>query len=121
MQVTAKISKEGKWWVALCKIEDGYEYGTQAKKLSELDDMILDAAKTVGYNPTELEVVKNSEFNTELAQYSAAATQAKEAKARLGAVARKTAATLRAQDLTVRDIAQLMGITPARVSQLLAS
>lgn len=121
MLLKANIIREGKWWIAECQLDDGYEYGTQAKNLTELDTMILDAAKTVGYNPQNLEITKTIEFDNTVAEYATIAAEEKAVKEKLGIVARKTAATLKAQNLTVRDIAQLMQISPARVSQLLAT
>lgn len=121
MKVNATIYRDGKWWVAHCAINGKFRYGTQARRLSELDEMILDAAKTIDYDPNQLEVIKKYKLDPVISQYKQASEEAKAAKERLGVVARKTAASLRKENLTVRDIANLMGITPTRVSQLLSS
>lgn len=120
MRVVATIYRDGKWWVAECAINGKFRYGTQARRLSELDEMILDAAKTIDYDPNQLEVIKKYKLDPVISQYKQASEEGKAAKEKLGIVARKTAASLRKENLTVRDIANLMGVTPTRVSQLLS-
>ncbi len=41
--IQAQAVKDGKWWVASFNL-DGRNYGTQARRIDQLQDMVADAA-----------------------------------------------------------------------------
>ncbi|WP_022867199.1 hypothetical protein [Schaalia vaccimaxillae] len=120
-QINARVERGERWWIAFFDI-DGHECGTQAKRIDQLEDMILDAASLMAERP-------KSDFSVSLAvsptKYDAIVTRYKE-HAEAAQIAEETAAqasreavkTMRQDGLPMRDIATLMGISPQRVSQL---
>lgn len=119
--ITAHAIRENGWWVAdfTC---DGKEYGTQAKRLDQLMDMVKDASALMTGRPEDTFdvhiVVDMAEYISEVEKYKEAAAQARDAEAKVAAASRSAVAKLKKANLGVRDIATLMGVSPQRVSQL---
>ena len=119
--IKADVKKQGDWWVALCTVDDGYTYATQAKRITEIPEMIIDAAVTVGYQDEEL-FVKPTYYGLEaIEEYYQVSEQARQTKEKLVYLTHSTAQTLHDKGLTNREIAYLMHLTPARVGQLLTA
>jgi hypothetical protein len=96
---------------------------TQARRLDQVEALVKDAASLLLDRP-------EGDYSVVVAPKLPSADQrkiddAKAARARLGEAeavmamaSRAAVADLRAQGMTVRDVAVLMGVTPSRVSQL---
>lgn len=112
--------RDGKWWVAEFEVE-GHPYGTQARRLDQLEGMVRDAASLMTGKPA-------AEFNVDInaqgipgevvENYRKAAQKASAAEARLSAASRQAVSTLTGAGLSMRDVGALMGLSTQRVSQL---
>lgn len=112
----AKAWRDGRFWLVEMVIADQLRM-TQARSLSEAQAMADDLLEIfAGGGRAKLEVVPPNEEL--VAQYRGASARAEEAQAALSRVARETVRALRSDGLSVRDVAQVMGISPGRVSQL---
>ena len=122
--LTARSTRSGGWWAV--EVPEVQGLFTQARRLDQVTAAVLDAAALLTGRPEsdfdvvvvpvldadDLSVVRDArERRAELAEAERAAARASRA-----AVAR-----LRAEGLTVRDVAEIMGMSPQRVSQLVAS
>lgn len=122
--LTARSTRSGGWWAV--EVPEVQGLFTQARRLDLVTAAVLDAAALLTGRPEsdfdvvvvpvldadDLSVVRDArERRAELAEAEQAAARASRA-----AVAR-----LRAEGLTVRDVAEIMGMSPQRVSQLVAS
>lgn len=118
MKINAKtIHSNDGWWVAQFEI-DGRQYGTQSKTFSGLTAMIEDVAAMLDYKNVDVELALPTELAEVVGSYKQARQRAENAKTELGLVARQTATGLKETGLSMRDIAQMLGITPGRVGQL---
>ena len=121
-QVTA--TRDGDWWSLVAANVGGREVASQSRRLDQADAAIREAialvldvdrdAFDVDITP-ELERIEVSDATLEvLALRRELAELSDRARRRTPAAI----AELRAAGLTVRDVAQLLGITPSRVSQI---
>ena len=121
-QVTA--TRDGDWWSLVASDVGGREVASQSRRLDQADAAIREAialvldveddAFDVDITP-ELERVDVSEETLEvLALRRELAELSDRARRRTPAAV----AELRAAGLTVRDVAQLLGVTPSRISQI---
>lgn len=119
--IEAEVTFRGQWWVAEFSI-DGREYGTQARHLEELEEMVQDAASLMTGEPMDHFTVQYrlaSSVEQELIEnYRRASRRAREAQENLSAAAREAVRTLRSSGIPSRDIASMMGVSVQRVSQL---
>lgn len=120
-RIQATVERGSAWWVATFMV-DGVEYGTQACRLDQIVDMVRDAASLMTGRPEtdfaveyDLADLRYAELVTE---YKDHARRAAEAEAEAASSSRRIAAALREDNLPMRDIASLMGISTQRVSQL---
>ena len=126
MKVTANAQRAGAWWAV-----DGPEVPgvfTQVKRLEQIPEMVADAVATMlDLDPADVEVqiaptllfAGHIEVVWEAKE---AASQAAAAQARASELMRTAARLLREEDeLPVRDVAELLGVTHQRVSQLVQS
>ena len=120
MNVTANATRAGKWWAIEVPQIPGLF--TQVRRLDQIDGMVRDAARTMGYEVESLTVkpVLADEESTMLSELNTARTDAKHAQEHASALTRTAIRTLRAQGLTLQDVATLVNLTPQRVSALLA-
>lgn len=120
---TIRVSavRDDGWWVGTFTL-DGREMGTQARRLDQLEAMVLDAAALMTDRPesdfTALVKVEDPRYADLVDEYRARAEVAAEAEALAARTSRETVAALREDGLPMRDVARLMGISTQRVSQL---
>ncbi|WP_406709507.1 hypothetical protein [Trueperella pyogenes] len=121
--IKATATHAGRWWIGEFTI-DGREYGTQARRLDQLEAMIKDATSlmtneepdtfTVAITPVGIPFSIVSEYHT-------AAEASRTAESRLSAASRAAVHTLTEAGLSMRDVGTLMGLSVQRVSQLARS
>jgi DNA-directed RNA polymerase specialized sigma subunit len=121
-QVTA--TRDGDWWSLVAIDIDGREVASQSRRLDQADGaireaiaLVLDvdgAAFDLDITP-ELECVAVSDATLEVL---ALRRELAELSDRAHRQTPAAVAELRAAGLTVRDVAQLLGVTPSRVSQI---
>ena len=118
MKVTAKATREGGWWAV--EVPEVPGLFTQAKRLDQVVDMVVDAAQLLGHEDVEVTVVPQLDDADAALVEAASARRAalRDAEAQAAAASREAVARLRAEGLPVRDVATLMGISPQRVSVL---
>ena len=122
-RLTARAVRSGGWW-AIDVVEVAGLH-TQARRLDQVEAMVLDAATLLTGRPEEQFAVTVvpalPEADQQVVQTARARSGALAAAERAAAQASRTAvARLREDGLTVRDVAAIMGISPQRVSQLAA-
>lgn len=122
MKVTAKARRSGGWWaVEVPEVPGAF---TQAKRLEQVAGAAAEAvADLLEVAAADVEVtlapVLAEDVEHLVAEARTAAGRAAEAQAVASALMRSAVATLRVeQALTTRDTAELLGVTPQRVSQL---
>lgn len=109
------------WWVGTFTL-DGREMGTQARRLDQLEAMVVDTAALMTGRPesdfTAAVTVEDQRYVDLVDEYRARAAAAAAAEAAAARTSRETVAALRESGLPMRDVAHLMGISTQRVSQL---
>ena len=122
--ITARVVRDGRWWGVEIPYK-GHKQYTQGRSLAEaqfmaedlvamwaeaLDDPELAAAtvtlRVEGAEQEAAEAVRAAQAEVEAARERARRTQI------------EAVASMRARGLTMQDIAQILGVTKARVSQL---
>lgn len=123
-RVTA--SREPSWWALVADVGDR-EVASQSRRLDQAEAMIREAiALVLDVDEHSFEVdIRPTVPETDLIEVADELRRARESlEERVREVTDSTAdivSSLRAEtDLTVRDIAGLVGVTPARVSQLVS-
>lgn len=118
--VEAVASREGDWWVV-----DVAGYGTtQARRLDDVEPMVADLVATLddldvsAVEVTNVIVRLNDGLDVAIGEAKAAVTAAAEAQKQAGQQQRELVRQLRARNLSVREVASVLGVTPGRVSQL---
>lgn len=117
-------TRESDWWSLVARDVQGREVASQARRLDQADAVIREAiALVLDVDDSEFDV----DISTDLRQIdvSDGTLEALELRRALAALSdqahRRTPAAvaeLRGAGLTVRDVAQLLGVTPSRVSQI---
>lgn len=118
MNVTATAERSGGWWAV--EVPEIPGLFTQARRLDQIDAMVRDAAGMLGHEvgTVTLEPKLSEQDERMLAELLDARRQASEAQSRASSLTRATVDALRAQGMTVRDVADIIGVTPQRVSAL---
>ncbi|KON72615.1 hypothetical protein M768_13995 [Cellulosimicrobium cellulans F16] len=118
MKVTAKATREGGWWAV--EVPEVPGLFTQAKRLDQVGEMVVDAAQLLGHEDVEVTVVPQLDDADAALVESATAHRValREAESAAAAASREAVARLRREGLPVRDVATIMGISPQRVSVL---
>ncbi|MBF9670360.1 XRE family transcriptional regulator [Bifidobacterium dentium] len=118
MNVTATAERSGGWWAV--EVPEIPGLFTQARRLDQIDAMVRDAAGMLGREVGTVTVEPRLSEQDErmLAELLDARRQASEAQSRASSLTRATVDALRAQGMTVRDVADIIGVTPQRVSAL---
>ncbi|WP_172191190.1 helix-turn-helix domain-containing protein [Actinomyces faecalis] len=121
--INATVTQDGRWWVADFTV-DGHEYGTQARRLGDVAAQVADAAALMtDRDPSDYTVTitaADPRWAALIDDYQRAAADLARAQDAARDASRAAVTALRAQGLTGRDVAALMGISPQRVSQLVA-
>ena len=120
IRVEAVASREGDWWVV-----DVTGYGaTQARRLDDIEPMVADLVASLedttpgAVEVTNLVVRLSGDLDAALQEAKAAVQAAAKAQKQAGQQQRELVRQLRARNLSVRDVASVLGVTPGRVSQL---
>jgi DNA-directed RNA polymerase specialized sigma24 family protein len=118
--VEAVASREGDWWV----VEVSGYGATQARRLDDIEPMVADlVASLEDTTPSAVEVTSlvvrlNAGLDAALQETKAAVQAAATAQKQAGQQQRELVRRLRARNLSVREVAAVLGVTPGRVSQL---
>ena len=121
-QVTA--TRDGDWWSLVASDVGGREVASQSRRLDQADAAIREAiALVLDVDVDDVEVEISPDLRlVEISDETLEALELRRALAELSDRARRRTpaaiAELRSAGLTVRDVAQLLGITPSRVSQI---
>jgi len=123
MELTALSRRSGDWWAVEVPEIDGLF--TQARRLDQVPAMVTDAASLLTSRPEEdftVTVVPQlpTPEQRQVAEVKAAKARLAQAEADAAQASRSVVAMLRNQGLTVRDVAVILDVTPARISQLAA-
>jgi hypothetical protein len=120
IEVRVRAEREGRLWVL--RVEDGGI--TQARHLGEIEDMVTDyVALMRGIDSERVRVVvtgidPGGGLDAEITAVRAAQTEASQAQEAAAIRLRQTARSLREKGLTGPEIAQILGVSKQRVSQL---
>lgn len=118
--INATATRCDGWWSADFTINNR-EYGTQARRLDQLEAMIKDAAALMTGQPEETFAVTIEPCGLPLEainRYKNATKAAQEAEQELSASSRAAVRFLTQAGLSMRDIGSIMGVSVQRVSQL---
>jgi DNA-directed RNA polymerase specialized sigma subunit len=121
-RVTA--TRDGDWWSLVASDVAGREVASQARRLDQADAAIREAiALVLDIDGAEFDVDISPDLShVEVSEETLEALDLRRALAELSDRARRrtpaAVAELRGAGLTVRDVAQLLGMTPSRVSQI---
>lgn len=121
MKVTAHASRVGRWWaVEVPEVEGLF---TQARRLDQVPAMVADAAALLlGCDPDDVDVAVVATLlpgrQDRVEHVRALQRRATQLQAEAAEASRSLIGELRDEGLTVRDVAQLVGVSPQRVSQL---
>lgn len=122
MRVTAKAQRSDGWWAV--EVPEVPGVFTQARRLDQIPDMVADAVELVA-GVAKADIVVDVEPITDMDDVVAEAREARqaadEAGTRASATMRFALSNLIQAGYTVRDAGQLLGVSPQRVSQLMAS
>ena len=120
---TAKVSREGKWWIIRVPDLDAI---TQARRFAEVEDMTRSLiAVTLDTDPAEIELrldvdhIEDLDVTQRLEQLRAERAAAADLHSSVAAHTRAFAREMAARGLTVRDIGAVLGVSFQRAQQLL--
>lgn len=116
IDVTAHVTRANGWWaISVPEIPGLF---TQAKRLDQVERMVLDAASLLNKDVSHVEVVPVLDEDAQIMLRELGETRAKaEALQKESSDMTKRAIRLfQAEGLTLRDIASLIGLSPQRVS-----
>lgn len=125
MEVTAKVTRTQGWWAI--EVPEAPGVFTQAKRLDQVAAMVQDAISLMlDLEPTEIEVTVEPALSTDVDKHVRGAkrlmAQAHESQLEASMAARLVVRELReVEGLSVRDVAQLLELSPQRISQLTPS
>ena len=118
MNVTAVAERSGNWWAV--EVPEIPGLFTQARRLDQIDGMVRDAARMLGreVGMVAVDPKLSEEDERMIDELLAARREATEARAKASRLTAGAVDALRGQGMTVRDVADIIGITPQRVSAL---
>lgn len=117
------VRRDGRFWYVDIPALDG---ATQARNLSEIDEMAKDYIAEVTGTPVDrLEIVVTIELPAHVQAHLAAASALRDeeahARARAAEESRAAARALKSQGLTVREVGAALGISHQRAQQLVSA
>ncbi len=120
MEVTAKAERSGSWWAV--EVPEIPGLFTQARRLDLVPAMVVEAASLLDVDLELADVTVEPHLSSEDADAIASARHASNTARRHAAISsrlsREAVARLRGQGLSVRDVAELMHVSPQRVSAI---
>ena len=118
MNVTAVAERSGNWWAV--EVPEIPGLFTQARRLDQVDGMVRDAARMLGreVGMVAVDPKLSEEDERMIDELLAARREATEARAKASRLTAGAVDALRGQGMTVRDVADIIGITPQCVSAL---
>ena len=121
---TVTATRDGNWWSLIAADVNGREVASQSRRLDQADAAIREAIALVldvDHDSFDVDVVPTLDQTT-VSEDTLELLDLRRELARLGERSRRltpqAVAELRAAGLTVRDVAELLGVTPSRVSQI---
>jgi DNA-directed RNA polymerase specialized sigma subunit len=117
-------TRDGDWWSLVAEDVEGREVASQSRRLDQAEAAISEAiALVLDVDGAEFDVDLSPDLrHVEVSADTLEALELRRALAELADQARRrtpaAVAELRGAGLTVRDVAQLLGVTPSRVSQI---
>lgn len=121
---TVTAIRDGSWWSLVAADVGGREVASQSRRLDQANAAIREAIALVldvEENSFDVEVVPALDQTT-VSEQTLELLELRRELSRLGERSRRltpqAVAELRAAGLTVRDVAELLGVTPSRVSQI---
>jgi len=121
-RVTA--TRDGDWWSLVADDVQGREVASQSRRLDQAEPAIREAiALVLDVDGEAFDVDISPDLrHVDVSEETLEALQLRQALAELSDQAHRrtpaAVADLRRAGLTVRDVAQLLGVTPSRVSQI---
>lgn len=121
IDVTAIAERSGDWWAI--EVPEMPGLFTQVRRLDQVDAMVRDAATAMGRNVGAIAVSPRLSAHDQAMIDELLATRQRALRLQDAAsiMTRNAIAALRGEGLTVRDVASIIGISPQRVSALLAT
>lgn len=123
-EIQARAVRDGKWWAVFVEI-DGKEHATQGKTLKEAQFMAEDlvriwaeALERPELSKLPVKLTIDGKLGEEVAEIQESQAAAAQIAARLKRTQKTLVDSMRAEGIKVADIAQLLGITKGRVSQI---
>jgi DNA-directed RNA polymerase specialized sigma subunit len=116
--------RDGDWWSLVAHDVEGREVASQSRRLDQADAAIREAiALVLDVDRDAFEVAISPDLrHVDVSDDTLEALELRRALTELSDQARRrtpaAVAELRAAGLTVRDVAQLLGVTPSRISQI---
>ncbi|MBS5748090.1 MULTISPECIES: hypothetical protein [Actinotignum] len=121
--IDTTVTRDGNWWVAEFTL-NGKEYGTQARRLDQIEEMVKDAAALITGDSLDSFAVNvtvdTPEFAEDIKKYKEASLRLVQAEHETRDASRLAVARLRDAGFSLRDIGVVMGISYQRVAQLCA-
>lgn len=123
MQVTAQVSRDGRFWLVFVPEIGQY---TQARTLREVEEMVVDLVavwedrdpSTVTVGDVSVELPEDARVDLDRA--AQLTESANKARAEGAAASRRAVATMRERGWSLRDIGDALGVSYQRVGQLAA-
>lgn len=117
-------TRDGAWWSLVAENVDGREVASQSRRLDQAEAVIREAIAlvldvdedTIGVEVVP--VLDEAAVSGETFELLELRQALADLSARSRRLTPKAVAELRAAGLTVRDVAELLGLTPSRVSQI---
>lgn len=118
MQVTAKAVRSGNWWAI--EVPEVPGLFTQARRLDQVQEQVIDAAAMLDVDVDSVAVVPVLPPAEQRLLEAAKEARASLAKAEVEAstATRAAIAQLRNDGLTVREVAEIIGVSHQRISAL---
>lgn len=121
---TVTATRDGEWWSLVAEDVGGREVASQSRRLDQADAAIREAiALVLDVDPDTFDVdvvpvLDEAAVSAETLELLEVRRQLAELSERSRRLTPKAVAELRASGLSVRDVAELLGVTPSRISQI---
>jgi DNA-directed RNA polymerase specialized sigma subunit len=121
---TVTATRDGGWWSLIATDVDGREVASQSRRLGQADAAIREAIALVldvdvaSFDVEVVPVLDQTAVSEETLEVLELRRQLAQLTERSRRLTPHAVTELRAAGLTVRDVAELLGVTPSRVSQI---